>query len=82
MAVESRQVRPRAETLEDGGAIVIDAASVERMSTACVQIMLAYLATVRASGRAIEIRRPSAAFVDAFKDLGLAGIVNDWKIEA
>jgi chemotaxis protein CheX len=71
-----------AKTLEGGGAVVIEAASVERMSTACVQIMLAYVTTARKLGRPIVIRRPSATFVDAFTVLGLARVVNDWNIEA
>jgi anti-anti-sigma regulatory factor len=70
-----------AKTLEGGGAIVIEAASVERMSTACVQVLLAYVEAASALNRPVAIRRPSVAFANAFRDLGLTGFINDWNIE-
>jgi anti-anti-sigma regulatory factor len=70
-----------AETLEGSGPVTIDASSVERMSTACIQIILAYITTMRGLGRPVSIRQPSDTFVHAFGELGLAGIVKDWNIE-
>ena len=50
-----------------GGPVVLDASSVETITLPCIQIVLA----AAKSCESMSIERPSAAFVNAFEDLGL-----------
>lgn len=77
---------PMAQMLLDGvrhafaspRAIRIEAEGVERVSTACVQILLS--ATQQAAERAITliIVRPSAALTEICEDLGLSDWLKQW----
>jgi anti-anti-sigma regulatory factor len=51
--------------------IVIDAAGVERISTACIQILLASSLEAASRHAGFCLRAPSAAVVTALADLGL-----------
>jgi anti-anti-sigma regulatory factor len=70
------------ETLEKSSEVVMDAASVERMSTASIQILLAYFDAARQLSISVSVQSPSVAFVDAFNDLGLAASISNRQIEA
>jgi anti-anti-sigma factor len=52
--------------------LVLKAAGVERISTACVQVMLAAAASFQSVSRRLVVERPSAAVIETFKHLGLA----------
>lgn len=69
-------------TLARSSEVVMDAASVERMSTASVQILLAYFEAAQQLSMSVSVQSPSVAFVDAFSDLGLAASISNRQIEA
>lgn len=50
---------------------ILSGATVERVSTAAIQVLLAAAADARARGTALQLRDPSAALTDAFADLGI-----------
>ncbi len=59
--------------------LVIDAGAVTRMSTACVQVLTAFVLETQKTGTALSLKNSSAAFDGAFVNLGLAGILNGIK---
>jgi chemotaxis protein CheX len=69
------------EALERNLPIVIDAGSVERVSTTCAQVVVAFEMAARRAGVAVTFRRPSVAFSAAFQNLGLGLIVSRWNLE-
>jgi chemotaxis protein CheX len=54
-----------------GSDIVIDASGVERASTQCMQVLLAAANTWQADGARFSVAKPSDAFQDALRLLGL-----------
>ena len=54
-----------------GAAVCLDAAAVEQMSTPFVLTLAAAVAEQGDGGPKLTIRNPTAAFTDAFTDLGL-----------
>lgn len=65
-----------------GRAVVVDAAAVDRLSTACIQVLIAAGRAVQAAGQTFTVAAPSEALVSAFDDLGLFPVMMTWKIEA
>lgn len=61
--------------------IVIDASGVERMSTPCVQVILAARKAIEEAGLECALYQPSEVFVDAFNELGLFPELMKWKVE-
>ena len=59
--------------------LVVDARDVERISTACVQVLLSAAKGHAGAGR-FAIRGPSEAFIKAFSELGLFATLTRWKI--
>jgi anti-anti-sigma regulatory factor len=57
--------------LENGSAIVLDGSKVERVSTACLQVLLAAALVARRRGGSFHLNAPSPALFDAVTDLGL-----------
>ena len=51
--------------------LLLDAAAVEQMCTPFVLTLVAALNERAGNGAAVEVRNPTAAFTDAFSDLGL-----------
>ena len=70
------------EALAIGAPLTVDASSVERLSTACVQILIAFAKAAREAGQGLIFQRPSNAFVGVFASLGLRHEMNNWAIEA
>lgn len=68
------------ETLVLGGRLDVDASQVERMSTPCLQVLVAGGRALKEGGVAMLIDRPSDAFINGFYDLGLASELADWTI--
>jgi anti-anti-sigma regulatory factor len=64
-----------------GGNVEVDASQVERLSTACVQIIVAASRALSASGRNFSVSKYSDAFVAAFGDLGLYPSLMEWLTE-
>jgi anti-anti-sigma regulatory factor len=58
--------------LARGGPLQIDGSAVDRVSTACVQLLVAASVSVRERGGIFELAMPSAVLRHAIRDLGLA----------
>lgn len=70
------------EGLSAGEAVVIDAAAVQRLGTAGVQVLLATARTANAAGTRFEIREPSEAVRTVFSDMGVDGDLKTWSSQA
>jgi len=75
----------QAQGLRDGlaalmadGSLVLDAGAVERMSTPCIQVLLAAARTADAAHIRFSITNPSPAFRTALADLGLQADFSSW----
>lgn len=64
-----------------GKPVMIDAGQVERLSTPCVQVLLAAGKTAEAAGGRLTLTQASDGFVAAFSDLGLFGSLMCWQAE-
>ena len=53
--------------------ITVDASSVERIDTASLQLLVAFVATRKASGRVVRWTAPSETFMTCAMRLGLRG---------
>ena len=76
LAAESlcRTVQDRLLT---GQKLRLDGSAVERVSTACVQVLLAASRSATAREVPFTVISPSAALTEALADLGLAGALPD-----
>lgn len=70
------------EAAKKGLTVAIDAADVERMSTACIQVLLSAGKTYQDQGTDFVLSRPSDAFIADFNDLGLFSILMGWTVES
>jgi anti-anti-sigma regulatory factor len=61
---------------------VLDAAQVDRLSTPCIQVLLAAGKSAEAGAGRIQLAQASDAFVAAFSDLGLFAALMSWQAEA
>lgn len=52
-------------------ALTVDASEVSRLTTPCVQLLLAALASQKKSGHQMSVTNPSEAFTEAFILMGL-----------
>ncbi len=59
--------------------LLIDATAVTRMSTACVQVLTAFVLETQKTGISLSLKNSSAAFDTAFANLGLAATLNGIK---
>lgn len=62
----------------DGGPVTLDAGDVDRMSTPCVQVILAAGRAAQAENISFEIRNATLVFQKAFADLGLGQELSNW----
>jgi chemotaxis protein CheX len=69
------------ESVIVGGRLEIDAGAVERMSTPCIQVLIAAGRAFAEKGIEFVILRPTEAFMGALFELGLFSIVAEWNIE-
>jgi anti-anti-sigma regulatory factor len=65
-----------AERLDDTGMVQIDASAVQRIDTATLQLLAAFVRDLRADGRLVEWIECSAALRRAAHSLGLAGALD------
>ena len=63
-----RELRDR---LAQHGTLTIDASEVERVSTPCLQVLAAAVASARALGGSVRFEAPSAVMSNAVRDLDL-----------
>ena len=61
--------------------LLIDAGQVNRMSTACVQVLTAFMLEAQKIGTSLSLKNSSTAFDAAFADLGLAHILSGIKTQ-
>ena len=61
-----------------GGAVILDASAVERMSTPCVQVLLAAGRAADLAGSPLQIIEASDVFRAALADLGLQAEFKNW----
>ncbi len=69
------------EALGGGRPLTVDAESVERLSTPCIQILIAAEAGAKAAEQPFKLAKPSDAFIDTFSDLGVFSLLKQWDIE-
>jgi chemotaxis protein CheX len=55
----------------NGGAVLVDASAVDRVSTPCIQVHLAAARSAELAGTSFRIANASAALCTALADLGL-----------
>jgi len=60
------------EALNATPALELDGSKVERVSTACLQLLLSAAATARRSGGSVVVKEPSPVLSQALLDLGFA----------
>lgn len=68
------------ESLVLGGRLEIDAGQVERLSTPCIQVLVAGSRALTDSGNGLVVDQPTDVFLNGFYDLGLALVLADWTI--
>ena len=68
--------------LKRGKPVVLDAAQVDRLSTPCIQVLLAAGKSAEAGSCRIQLAQVSDAFVAAFSDLGLFAALMSWQADA
>jgi anti-anti-sigma regulatory factor len=62
------------QALAAGTGLIVDAADTQRISTPCLQVLVAAAAAfTKAGGPVLEISNPSEVFVEAVSTLGLDG---------
>ena len=64
-----------AKLLGHTGAIALDASRIERIDTACLQLLTAFVRARHAQSRGISWRGATAVFTDSAHLLGLAGFL-------
>ncbi len=69
------------ESVIVGGRLEIDAGAVERMSTPCIQVLVAATRALAEKGIEFVILRPTEAFMGALFELGLFTVVAEWNVE-
>lgn len=77
--LDLRAAQPLKSLLADGlsgtDAVVIDASAVNRLSTAAIQLLIAFLAAMGKAQRRVTIVRPSMVFLSGFESLGLSALI-------
>ncbi|GLH81196.1 hypothetical protein SSBR45G_61050 [Bradyrhizobium sp. SSBR45G] len=75
---QATQLREEMIRIVNAGSVVLDASGVERMSTPCVQILLAAARGARAANKSFKIKQASELFRTAIADLGLRHEFDNW----
>ncbi len=69
------------EAIDHGKRLVLDGSRVERLSTACIQVLLSAARTIERDGREMRLEDPSPALISAFADLGLSSEIVHWSAD-
>ena len=75
---QATHLRDSMTRLSAESSILLDASSVERMSTPCVQILLVVGLAAQATGKSFKISNASEVFRTAIADLGLHPEFSNW----
>lgn len=70
------------KAVKRGKPVIVDAAQVDRLSTPCIQVLLAAGKGAEGNACRIVLAQASDAFVAAFSDLGLFANLMSWQAEA
>ena len=70
------------KALKRGKPVIVDAAQVDRLSTPCIQVLLAAGKSAEGGAGRIILAQASDAFVAAFSDLGLFANLMSWQADA
>jgi anti-anti-sigma regulatory factor len=74
--LDMRAVRGLKSSLDQlyakGGSCIVDGEQVVRLSTGCIQLLTAFLQAMADAKFAVTLRRPSAALLEGFEQLGLS----------
>jgi len=62
-----------------GGDLILDASEVERVSTPCIEVLIAAESAFDASARGFKMPEPSTSLSEAFMALGLADRIEKWR---
>ena len=68
------------KALAGGRSFKLDAKNVERLSTPCIQVLLAAKRAMKDAGMSFTLTSPSDAFIDTFNDLGVFSHLKKWTI--
>ena len=71
-AAELRDILLDALARDSASDVVLKAAGVERISTACIQVITAAAAGFKAAARRLDVETPSTVITESFAQLGLA----------
>ena len=66
------------DALVDSSAIRLDAADVTRVSSSCVQVLLAAARSAESDGGRLDLLNAPSVLTEAFQDLGLQNEIQDW----
>ena len=69
------------KALSKGKPLTLDAGSIERMSTPCIQVLIAAATALKEAGAVFTLASPSDTFIESFNELGLFPILKQWTIE-
>jgi chemotaxis protein CheX len=64
----------------NGSAVLLDASAVDRVSTPCIQVLLAAAQSAELAGTSFRIANASAALWAALADLGLQAEFKNWMV--
>ena len=69
------------KAISKGKPLTLDVGSVERMSTPCIQVLIAAATVMKEAGAVFTLAGPSDAFIESFNELGLFPVLKQWNIE-
>lgn len=78
-ASELRDILLDALARDTAAELALDASEVERIATACVQVVLSAAHGFKGAARRLEIEHASEPFIAAFRHLGLAAELENMK---
>jgi anti-anti-sigma regulatory factor len=64
----------------NGGAVLVDASAVDRVSMSCIQVLLAAARSADGAGTSFRIANASAALRATLADLGLQAEFKNWMV--
>lgn len=65
--------------LDSSGDVILDASEVTRITTPCIQILIASSKDLRSSDREIVLEKSSEIFDSAMRDLGFGDFLESWR---
>ncbi|GLQ06964.1 STAS domain-containing protein [Sneathiella chinensis] len=68
-------------TLALGADVIVDAATVETLTTPCLQVLLSLDKSLTEDGRTLILTNPTPAVTQAFDDLGLEEVLKKWSLQ-